>query len=87
MEDLKDIRAEIDGIDDQLARLLVKRFEVVERVAKVKREKDLPVFDLKREHEIMVRVSELAGAEYEEDVCQLFVAIFALSRARQTAEA
>ena len=83
MDDLKNIRQEIDGIDDMLANILRQRLEIVDRVAKVKREKGLPVFDANREGEILDRVSAIVGAGFEKEVREVFSALFAASRARQ----
>ena len=83
MDDLKNIRQEIDGIDDMLANILRQRLEIVDRVAKVKREKGLPVFDANREGEILDRVSAIVGAGFEKEVREVFSALFVASRARQ----
>jgi len=85
MEDLKDIRSEIDKIDDELARLLRRRLEIVDRVAKVKRERGLPVLDPRREKEIVTRVSAKVGPGFSSEISQLFSTIFGISRTRQTA--
>ncbi len=41
---LKPFRTEIDDIDDQILKLLGKRFDVVKKVAKVKIKHDIPAF-------------------------------------------
>ena len=41
---LKPFRAEIDKLDDQILKLLGKRFDVVKKVAKVKIKHDIPSF-------------------------------------------
>ena len=87
MDDLKNTRQEIDGIDDMLANILRQRLEIVDRVAKVKREKGLPVFDANREGEILDRVSAIVGAGCEKEVREVFSALFAASRARQLSKA
>ena len=87
MEDLKDIRSEIDSIDDTLAQTLQRRFEIVDRVAKVKREKGLPIFDAKREGEIIDRVCAMVGSGCEKEVREVFSVLFAASRARQLEKA
>lgn len=87
MESLKDIRSEIDSIDDILAQTLLRRFDIVDRVAKVKRENGLPVFDAKREGEIIDRVCAMVGPGCENEVREVFSALFAASRSRQLGKA
>ena len=43
-ETLKPFRKEIDDLDDQILKLLGKRFDVVRKVAKVKIKHDIPAF-------------------------------------------
>ena len=50
---LKEIRGEIDAIDAELLPLFLRRMKCAERVAAVKREQKLPVFNEKREREIL----------------------------------
>ena len=83
MQELKNIRLEIDAIDDELVRLLQRRMDIVDRVAKVKRERGLPVFDAKRESEILDRVSMIVGEGHKAEVREVFSALFAASRSRQ----
>ncbi len=46
---LNPLRNEIDKIDSQITDLLIKRYKIVEEIAKVKEESNIPVEDLKRE--------------------------------------
>jgi len=52
-ETMEELRRQIDAIDTQLVNLLVQRRHVVERVAEVKREHDLPVFHPAREENLI----------------------------------
>ena len=85
MEDIKDIRSEIDRIDDELARLFKRRLEIVDHVAEAKRESGSPVLDPARERAILSKVSEQTGPEYENGARLLFSTLFGISRARQRA--
>lgn len=52
MEDLNQLRAEIDQIDDQMAELFCRRMRTVGKVALYKKEHGLPVLDAQREQSL-----------------------------------
>jgi len=83
--ELTEIRKEIDGIDDELIRLLVRRLRAADGVADVKRVSGKPVLDPAREREILAKVSTVAGPELENEVRLLFTTLLSVSRARQRA--
>lgn len=85
MKELGDIRKEINGIDDELARLFKRRMEIAGEVAASKRAQGVPVNDPAREREILSRVTEEVGADYESGVRLLFTTLFGISKARQRA--
>ena len=85
MKDIKEIRKEINGIDEELVKLFRRRLEIVEDVAKSKRERRAPVLDPAREREILYRVAGEVGPEYENGARLLFSTLFGISRARQRA--
>ena len=60
-KDLSGIRAEIDGIDHELARLFQRRMEIAAEVAAVKHAQGVPVHDPAREREILSRVTQEVG--------------------------
>ncbi|MFW5901958.1 MAG: chorismate mutase, partial [Thermodesulfobacteriota bacterium] len=53
VEDLESLRAEIDGIDDEIGRLVARRQTVVNRVAEIKRKHHLPVYHPAREEDLI----------------------------------
>ena len=55
--DIADWRKRIDEIDTQLAELLSERSSCVIEIGKIKRKRDLPVYDPEREKEILSRVT------------------------------
>ncbi len=55
MEDLSDIRKEIDSIDTQIVELFKRRMSCADAVAAYKRAHDLPVLDRSRERELLSR--------------------------------
>ena len=85
MKDITDIRKEINDIDEELVKLFRRRLDIVEDVAKSKRERHAPVLDPAREREILYRVAGEVGPEYENGARLLFSTLFGISRARQRA--
>ena len=85
MKDISNIRSEIDGIDEELVRLIKRRLEIVEDVAASKKERGAPVTDPARERDILSRVTGAVGPELENGVRLIFSTMFGVSRARQRA--
>ena len=83
MNDIGNIRAEIDSIDKELVRLFQRRLEIVGQVAASKQERGAPVTDPAREREILSRVTAAVGPEYENGARLFFSTLFGISKARQ----
>ena len=82
-ENILELRKEIDSTDEQIVALLKKRMDVSCRIAEYKKENGMKVFDPRRERELLLRVSELAGEEHESEARVLFSLLMELSRSRQ----
>lgn len=82
-QELSQIRARLDEIDDQLIDLFAERMRTVARVAACKKENNLPIADTGREREIMNRVTLRAGKDLEHDAKLLYQTLFSVSRAYQ----
>ena len=63
-KELDRIRAGIDGVDNEIVRQLSKRRELVIRLARIKKELDIPIYDRKREQALVARVKAW-GAEHQ----------------------
>ncbi len=83
MEDLQDLRAQIDSIDRQLVELFCQRMDVTRRVGLYKQAHHLPVLDQERERQVLRNKGELAGPELRPAAPTLFQTIMALSRRQQ----
>ena len=59
--DLKDLRNEINTIDDDLVKLFVKRMQISAQVAEYKKANQLPIYVPAREREILQEVATKAG--------------------------
>ena len=82
--DIKDLRKEIDEIDDELVRLFVKRMDVSAQVADYKKANNLPILVPAREREKLLDVSTKAGDEMANYTRVLYSMIFELSRSYQS---
>ena len=82
--ELKDLRNEIDQIDDQLVQLFAQRMDVAARIADYKKEKCMPIFVPAREREKLADVAEKAGPEMANYTRVLYSMLFELSRSYQS---
>lgn len=81
--DLKELRLEIDKIDDGLVKLFCQRMEVAAQIADYKKEQSLPILNVMREREKLREVAEKAGAGMENYTRVLYSLLFELSRSYQ----
>jgi len=81
--DLKDLREEINTIDDELVKLFVKRMHVSAQVADYKKTHQLPIYVPAREREILQEVATKAGPDMANYTRVLYSMLFELSRSYQ----
>lgn len=82
--DLKNIRQEIDEIDEQIAELFKKRMDCSVAVAQSKKGSNTPILNEAREEQVLDRVEALSG-EYGKYTRLLYGTMMALSRELQYA--
>ena len=82
--DLKELRNEIDKIDDEIVRLFCARMDVAARIADHKKAQGLPIFHPLREQEKLQDVAGKAGEEMGEYTKELYQLLFELSRNYQS---
>ncbi len=82
--DIKDLRSEIDEIDDQLVKLFAQRMEVSARIADYKKEKAMPIYVPAREREKLLDVAKKAGPDMANYTRVLYSMLFELSRSYQS---
>ena len=80
---MDDYRNQINDIDKEIVKLYTERMEVVKKIGQYKKENNLPVKDSRREKELLEKITEMAGDEYENDVRSLYSLMFELSRSSQ----
>ena len=70
--DIKELREKINGIDNQISKLFLKRMELVRGVAEYKRDNNLPILDAAREQEILRDISKSQAGEFTGDLTAFF---------------
>lgn len=81
--DIGEARKEIDKIDDELIKLFEKRMLLSAQIAEEKKKKNFPVYDEKREQEILEKINEKAPENIQNFSAELYEKIFELSRRYQ----
>ena len=81
--DIKELRLQIDSIDDEIRELFLRRMEIAKSISEYKRENDLPVLNESREKEIIARLTNNGNDEMSSYIKDLYEAIFDLSRSYQ----
>ena len=81
--DIKELRNEIDVIDDQIVKLFGQRMDVASRIAEYKKQNNMPIFVPAREREKLQDVAEKAGPEMANYTRVLYSMLFELSRSYQ----
>ena len=82
--DLKEIRSEIDSIDEQIVDNFEKRLELCREVAEYKIETGMQVLDRKRENRKIETVMDMAQSDFSRyGIHELFTQIMAISRKLQ----
>ena len=82
--DLKEIRTQIDAVDDELVQLFVKRMNLSAQVADYKKANNMPIYIPAREREILQDVAAKAGPEMANYTRVLYSMLFELSRSYQS---
>ncbi len=73
-------RDEINAIDDELVKLLIKRMQTAGKIGAYKKEAGLPVLNVKREEEVKERLLLEVPEELKSSISRLYDAIFQISR-------
>lgn len=87
MKDLQDLRNTIDEIDSKLVELFERRMEIALKIAAFKIKNKLPVFDEKREAQVIQKnLMKLKNRNFQCELNELFSKIMKLSRQIQIRE-
>jgi chorismate mutase/prephenate dehydratase len=82
--DIKELREEIDSINEKMVELFAKRMQVSEKIARYKQDNKLPIRDTERERQLLNKVSDLAGEDMSSYTRVLFTTMMDLSRSYQS---
>ena len=78
------LRKELDTIDKRILLLLEKRMDVIRRVGQIKSELDIPIEDIKREKEIIKKLTDHSHKKLsEKQLLRIFQAVFQSSKSEQ----
>lgn len=80
---IEEARKKIDEIDSELIKLFEERMKTAQQIAEEKKKKNLPVFDKKREEEILEKIGEKCSPEFNNYTTELYEKIFELSKKYQ----
>lgn len=84
MEDLDDLRKQIDNIDSEIVKLFEKRMEVSVKVAQYKMENDIPILNASREEEVIKKnIDRLKNKGFEAAAEVIFKTIMEVSKEEQ----
>ncbi|MFI3174359.1 MAG: prephenate dehydratase domain-containing protein [Bacillota bacterium] len=81
--DLAELRKQINALDETMVDTFVERMKVSAGIAKAKAESNLQVLDKKREQEVLQKVRDMAGEEFELYVNTLYHTLFDMSKTYQ----
>ncbi len=81
--DIRDLRKKIDETDRELVGLINKRMEIASKIGEYKRENKLPVYDPKRERELLDRVEGYSDKNIANYVRVIYQTMMDTSRAYQ----
>lgn len=70
MEEIEKLRSDLDEIDMEILRLLMRRTEIIKEIGLIKKQYDIPVVNRKREKKVYNNVKEFA-LEHELDSDQI----------------
>ncbi len=81
--DMQELRARIDGIDDEIAALYVRRMQTVKEIVEAKRAGGIAISDPGRERAILQRLTQAHDPIHEADLKLIYSLLFDLSRSAQ----
>ena len=86
---LEEQRQKIDSIDRQIVALFEERTNVVEEVAKIKLDNDIPILDSGREEQVILKVQSylkdesLKDESLKDELAELYTELMRISREHQ----
>ena len=76
---MKPFRDRINALDDQIVDLLVERYKIIREVGAFKEQHNIPTVVEDRVKEVINRVGDRAGEDYEDMVCEIYALMIAIA--------
>lgn len=76
---MKPFRERLDALDDKIVDLLVERYGIIREVGAFKAGHNLPTVVEDRIKEVINRVGDRAGEEYEDIICEIYALMIAIA--------
>lgn len=76
---MKPFRDRINALDDKLVDLLVERYQIIREVGAFKEQNKIPTVVEERVKEVINRVGDRAGEDYEDIVCEIYALMIAIA--------
>lgn len=80
MKDLSTLRENINDIDNKIIKLWKERMGLSLEIAEYKKENNIPIYDEKREKELLDRLGNMAGDGLDQYCHELYEKIMKISR-------
>ena len=76
---MKPFRDRINAVDDQIVDLLVERYKIIREVGVFKEANNIPTVVEDRVKEVINRVGDRAGEDFEDIVCEVYALMIAIA--------
>ena len=76
---MKPFRERINSLDDQIVDLLVERYKIIREVGAFKEANNIPTVVEERVKEVINRVGDRAGDDFEDIVCEVYALMIAIA--------
>ena len=80
---IEDLRKDIDALDNEIIKLLDKRFDCSKKIGDEKKASNIKVLDSSREQAILDKVAALSSDEHKEYIQEIYKKIMEQSREYQ----
>ena len=76
---MKPFRERLNILDDQIVDLLVERYKIIREVGAFKEANNIPTVMEERVKEVINRVGDRAGEDFEDIVCEVYALMIAIA--------
>lgn len=76
---MKPFRDRINAVDDKIVDLLIERYRIIREVGDFKEQNNIPTVVEERVKEVINRVGDRAGEDYEDIVCEIYALMIAIA--------